>query len=131
MRTNEVENAIDEITKWEEKIKRKDLKYKTSFGDSIYTCEITIVEAEEDQSNLINNIVEFNDKSRTKSKMVKIKKEILIGNIAHALYEGWESTFNAFKSLIFPLKSAQAKGFKILTPKDSKIINNSCPSKSR
>ena len=28
MRTNEVENAIGEITKWEEKIKRKDLKTK-------------------------------------------------------------------------------------------------------
>ena len=88
MRANEVENAIDEITKWEEKIKRKDLKYKTSFGDSIYTCEITIAEAEEDQSNLINNIVEFNEKSRTKSKMIKIKKETLIGNTAHALYKG-------------------------------------------
>ena len=28
MRTNEIENEIDEIKKWEEKIKRKDLKYE-------------------------------------------------------------------------------------------------------
>ena len=30
MRTNEIKNEIDEIRKWEEKIKRKDLKYKTN-----------------------------------------------------------------------------------------------------
>ena len=29
MRTNEIKNEIDEIGKWEDKIKRKDLKYKT------------------------------------------------------------------------------------------------------
>ena len=29
MRTNEIKNEIDEIKKWEEKIKRKDLKYET------------------------------------------------------------------------------------------------------
>ena len=28
MRTNEIKNEIDEIKKWEEKIKRKDLIYK-------------------------------------------------------------------------------------------------------
>ena len=29
MRTNEIKNEIYEIKKWEEKIKRKDLKYET------------------------------------------------------------------------------------------------------
>ena len=29
MRTNKIKNEIDEIKKWEEKIKRKDLKYET------------------------------------------------------------------------------------------------------
>ena len=29
MRTNEIKNVIDEIKKWEENIKRKDLKYET------------------------------------------------------------------------------------------------------
>ena len=29
MRTKEIKNEIDEIKKWEEKIKRKDLKYET------------------------------------------------------------------------------------------------------
>ena len=54
MRTDEIKNEIDEIRKFEEKINRKDLKYKTnnylydfrqfetiiSFGDSIYTGKI-------------------------------------------------------------------------------------------
>ena len=85
MRTND-------IKKWEEKIKRVDLKYKTktciydfqqyetvrSFGESIYTQNISIVEAQENQSNLLKNIVEFNNKSRPKNKEVEDKKEILI-----------------------------------------------------
>ena len=66
MRTKEIENQIDEIEKWEEKIKGKELicrakKYKygfqqceliKSFGDSIYTGKINIDEAEMDQSKL-------------------------------------------------------------------------------
>ena len=69
MRANENKNEIDEIRKWKEKVKWKDLKYKTnktnkglhlfqqfeaikSFGDSIYTGKIHIDEAEIDQSNL-------------------------------------------------------------------------------
>ena len=50
MRTNEIKNEIDEIKKWEQKIKRKDLKYEIK---SIYTRKAEIVEAEEDQSNLL------------------------------------------------------------------------------
>ena len=30
MRTNQIKNETDEIKKWEEKIKLKDLKYKTN-----------------------------------------------------------------------------------------------------
>ena len=40
---------------------------RKGFGDSIYTRKINIVETEEDQSNLLNNIVEFN-KSRPRLK---------------------------------------------------------------
>ena len=69
MRTNEIKNEINEIKKWEEKIKRKDLIYKAnkykydfqkyeairSFGVSIYIGKINIDEAEMDQSNLLKN----------------------------------------------------------------------------
>ena len=30
MRTNEIKNEIDEIRKWDQKIKRKGLKYRTN-----------------------------------------------------------------------------------------------------
>ena len=58
MRTNEIKNEIDEIKKWEDKIKRKELKYETnkdiydvqqfgtirSFGGNICTGKISIDE---------------------------------------------------------------------------------------
>ena len=56
---------MDEIKKWEEKIKPGDLKYeagkykydfqqyetKTSFGESIYTGKINIAKAKTEQTN--------------------------------------------------------------------------------
>ena len=76
MRINEIKNEIDGIKKGEVKIEQKDLKYKTnkyinnfqqfetmrSFCDSIYTGKINIDEAERDQSNLLENMVKFNNK---------------------------------------------------------------------
>ena len=78
MRTNEIENEIYELKKWEEKIKEEDLNYKTktwtygfqqyerirSSGDNIYTGKINVDKAEMDQSNLLKNIVEFYNKTR-------------------------------------------------------------------
>ena len=43
------------------------------FGYSIYTRKANIAEVEEDQSNLLKNIVEFNNKSRPRSKGGKDK----------------------------------------------------------
>ena len=86
-----------------------------SFGDNIYTGTININEGEMDQSNLLENMVEFNDKSRPKTKEGKNKKRK--NESANALYEGKNLNFNAFKSRIFPIKSTQAKGIKILTLK--------------
>ena len=88
-----------------------------SFGDNIYTGTININEGEMDQSvrNLLENMVELNDKSRPKTKEGKNKKRK--NESANALYEGKNLNFNAFKSRIFPIKSTQAKGIKILTLK--------------
>ena len=74
------------------KEKRKDLicrvnKYKCDFqqnetvrpfGESIYARKITIGEAKWDQSSLLKNIIEFNEKSRSRIKEGKHKKEILM-----------------------------------------------------
>ena len=89
MRVNEIKNETDELEKWEEKIKREDLKYKTkkymydflqyetirSFGESIYTCKASIAEAEEHQKNLLKNMAEFDDKARPRAKKGKDKQE--------------------------------------------------------
>ena len=91
MRTNEIKNEIYEIKKWEEKIKLEDLKYKTkkyaydfqqyetirSFGKRIYTSEINIDEAEMDQSDLLKDFAEFNNKSRPRT-IDSEDKEILM-----------------------------------------------------
>ena len=114
MRTDEIKNEIDEIKKWEEKIERKDLKYKTnkylsdcqqfervrSFGDSIYTGKITIDEADMDQTSLLENIATFNNKSKPKTKESKDKKRNTFDSV-NALYERRELTLNAFRSGIF------------------------------
>ena len=44
-----------------------------SFGESIYTGKTTLNEAKENES--IKNIVEFNNKSRTKNKECKENKK--------------------------------------------------------
>ena len=85
-------------------------QYETirSFGDSIYTCKANIVETEEKRSHLLKNIIEFNDKSRSKTKEGKYKKEKLMKV---------RILFNAFKSRIFPIKATQREGIKLLTSK--------------
>ena len=70
MITNEIKNKIDEIKKWEEIIKRKNLKYETNknrfdfqqfktirfFGDNIYNDKINIKETKMKQAILLENI---------------------------------------------------------------------------
>ena len=51
--------------------------------DSIYTHKINVVKAEEDQGNLLNNIIEFHNKFRPRSKEHKDKKEILMKMHVH------------------------------------------------
>ena len=85
-----IKNEIDEIKKWEEIIKRKDLKYETnkyriqqfktikSFGDCIYNGKINLKEAEKKQKNLFENIVNFDNKSRPKSRKNNEENKILL-----------------------------------------------------
>ena len=70
MITNEIKNKIYEIKKWEEIIKRKNLKYETNknrfdfqqfktirfFGDNIYNGKINIEETKMKQAILLENI---------------------------------------------------------------------------
>ena len=92
LRNNEIKNVTDKIKKQEEKIKRKHLKYETkkniygfqqyekvrSLSDNIYTGKVTIDEAEMDQINLLENIVEFKTRLDKKTIEGKDEKEILM-----------------------------------------------------
>ena len=89
MRNIETKSEIDESKKWENKNKRRDLIYKTnkykydfqqyetirSFSDSIFAVKINIDEAEINQSNLLKNMVEFNEQSKLRKKEDKKKKK--------------------------------------------------------
>ena len=68
-----------------------------------------------DQTNLLDNAVDFNNKSRPRSKEDKDKKQNTFKSVS-AFYEGRELTLNAFRSGVFPIKEKKGKGLKILTP---------------
>ena len=81
------------------------------FCDSIYTYK---AEAEEDQRNLLNNIVDFNNKFSPTSKEDVSKKEILMK--LHVIFMRFDSELsNAFENGIFAIKATQGEGLKILT----------------
>ena len=73
-----------------------------------------------DQTNLLQNMVNFNNKSRPKKRGSDKKKNTF--DIVSALYESWELTLNAFKSEIFQIKATKGEGLK--------ITNSSCTNKS-
>ena len=85
---NEIKNEIDAIRKWEEKMRRKHLKYKTikylhDFQQfetirSINTGKTNIDEAEMDQNNPLENMVKVNNRSKPKTKEGKAKNKILL-----------------------------------------------------
>ena len=61
-----------------------------------------------DQTNLLENILEFNE---GKNKKVSTYESV------YTLHEGWELILNAFRSGVFPMKEKQEKGLRVLTPK--------------
>ena len=62
-----------------------------------------------DQTNLLEKMVNFNNKSRTKTKEGKHKKQNTFDSV-NALDEGQELTLNAFRSGILPIKEKQRQG---------------------
>ena len=73
MITNEIKKELNDIKKWEEKNKIKDLRYQTknyvydfqhydtirSFGENICNGKINMDKAEMDQTNLLKNWLKF------------------------------------------------------------------------
>ena len=79
-----------------------------SFGESIFTSKININKDEMGQSNLLENMVKFNDKYRPKNKEDKDRQRNTYES-AYAFYEDRELTLNAFTNGIIPIKKRKGK----------------------
>ena len=80
----------------------------TSFGESIYGSKVNIGEAKIDQTNLFQNMVNFNNKSRSKTKEGKAKKNTF--DSISALYEVRELNCHGSKYGILSIKGKKGKG---------------------
>ena len=61
-----------------------------------------------DQTNLLDNIEVFSQKSKARSKEDKDKKQNTFDSVS-AHYEGRELNLNTFRSGIFPIKAKKTK----------------------
>ena len=119
----EIKNELNKIKEYEKKVNRDNMIYYSSkepfdfrmfktirsFGDDIYSSKITINEADQEQSDLVEYILNFNNKTRPKNKDDK-KKQKNILNSTQNLYYGREVVVNAFKNGLFRLKSTTGTG---------------------
>ena len=115
---DEAKKEIDKITEIEKTVDREKLLYRASeytysfqnfriiraFGRDIYNDEITLKEADEDQASLLNEIMNFRDKTKPKDEEKKKKKKDVLTNL-YKFFEGREKVLNAFDSKIFPIKT--------------------------
>ena len=65
---NEKRKLNEEIWKMKQIYDFQQFKSARYFGDNIYTGEINIDESNMDKSNLLENMVKFNNKCRPKNK---------------------------------------------------------------
>ena len=86
------------------------LKFETIryFEDIVYTGKVSIDEVDMDHTNLLENMVKFNNKYRAQSKEDKDNKWNTFDSV-DAIHEGQELTWNFFRSRIFPIKETQGK----------------------
>ena len=94
----EIKSELNKIKEYKKKVNRKNMIYYSSkelfdfrifktirsFGDDIYSNKITINEADQEQSDLVEYILNFNNKTRPKIKMIKKTKKIFL--IAHKIF---------------------------------------------
>ena len=108
----------------EHKCSFKNFRTIKTFGRDIYAGKITLKEADEYQSNLLNEIWNFRDKTRPqKDEKQKREKEIVLKNL-YNFFEAREILLDGFDSKIFLIKSEGASflnfdrsKLKTLTPK--------------
>ena len=88
-----------------------------TFGRDIYEGKITIEEANEYQTDLLAEIMNFRKNTKPRSQEKKQEKEIVLKNL-YNFFEGREKILDAFESKIFSIKS---KGAGISNPNHSKL----------
>ena len=78
----------------------KNFRTIRTFSRDIYEGKITLEEANEDQSNLLNEIMNFRDKTRPKNDKKKQEKKIVLENL-YELFEAREIILDGFDSKVF------------------------------
>ena len=132
---DEAKKEMDKISKIEKTVDREKLFYRASeyiyslqnfrivktFGRDIYNGEITLKEVDEEQSSLLNEIMNFRDKTKPQDQEKKQEKKDVLKNLYNLKKD--EKVLNAFGSKIFPIKTkgtgyleCKPSSFKILTP---------------
>ena len=131
LNSNEVKKELYKIKEIEKNVDREKLIYETSeyiysfknfqtiktFVRDIYEGKITIEGADEYQTNLSVEIMNFRKNTKPRSQEKKQEKEIVLENL-YNFFEGREKILDAFESKIFLTKS---KGAGILNPDHSKL----------
>ena len=136
---DEAKKETDKISEIEKTIDREKLVYRASeytysfqnfqtktFGRDIYNGEITLKEADEEQSSLLSEIKNFGDKIKPQDEgKKKTEKKDVLKNL-HNFFEGREKVLNAVDSKIFPINAKgsgylkfKPSSFNILTPNQS------------
>ena len=137
LNNDEAKKELDKIKEIEKTIDREKLVYRASeytydfrnfntirtFGEDIYNGKITLEEADEDQSDLVDEINNFTKKTKPRDDEKKQEKKIVKKNL-YNFYKARKMVLNGFKSKIFLTKSTGTgisntdnSKLKILTPK--------------
>ena len=130
-------NELNKIKELEKTVDRENLFYRANeykhsfkifqtietFVRDIYNGKINLKEADEDQSTLIVEIMNFTSKTRPQGPEKKQIKKDILKNL-YTLFDGREIVLDAFEYKIFPTKIKSTSfldfdnsSFKILTPK--------------
>ena len=88
----EIKNELNKIKEYEKEVDRNNIIYysskepvdfrmfkiRRSFREDIYSNKITIIKADQKQSELVDYILNFNNKTRAKNKADKKTKKIFL-----------------------------------------------------
>ena len=103
----------------------KNFQTINTFGRDTYNSKITLKEADEDQSSLLDEIMNFTKKTKPQNPEKKQEKKDILKNL-YELFEGRERVLDGFESKILPIKIegtgcsdkiSNHSNLKILTPK--------------